>query len=264
MAEQNMGQLPLLPLVARSYAFVLTGLRPLLAATWPWIGVVYIAGRAATGVSSGLTVEDEVPSALWILIVTNLVASSAVSVLCHRIIILGEWPAGLHSVHFGRREFHYLLALLGVGFCVTCIMLLLTGLLRAVGLDSRGGIIGASAVVLASLTSLVLYARVSLAFPDLAVSGKRLPWHVWRASRGQTARIILGMALSGMPSVLIAQQIIVIVAILQVKDLTSLAILVDIFGLIVTFIAIMSSAAFLSFTYQWLVLGSARSFLSKK
>ena len=262
MAEQNMGQLPLLPLVARSYAFVLTGLRPLLAATWPWIGVVYIAGRAATGVSSGLTVADEVPSALWILLVTNLVASSAVSVLCHRIIILGEWPAGLRSVHFGRREFHYLLALLGVGFAVACIMLVLTGVTRAVGLES--GIIGASAVVFASLTSLVLYARVSLAFPSLAVSGKRLPWHVWRASRGQTARIILGMALSGMPSVLIAQQLIVIVAILQIKGIISIAILVDIFGLIVTFIAIMSSAAFLSFTYQWLVLGSSWSSIGKK
>ncbi|VBB69124.1 hypothetical protein RIEGSTA812A_PEG_597 [invertebrate metagenome] len=258
MAEQSMGQLPLLPLVARSYAFVLMGLRPLLAATWPWIGVVYIAGRAATGVSSGLTVEDAVPSALWIMIVTNLVASSAVSVLCHRMIILGEWPLGLRSVHFGRREFHYLLALLGVGFTVACIMLLFTALLRATGLDSRGGI-SVSAVVIASITSLVLYARVSLAFPDLAVSEKRVPWHVWRASRGQTARIILGMALSGMPSVLIVQQMVVIVAILQVKGLTGIAILVDILGLIVTFVAIMSSAAFLSFAYQLLVLGSARS-----
>ncbi|KAF0138361.1 MAG: hypothetical protein FD153_1366, partial [Rhodospirillaceae bacterium] len=199
---------------------------------------------------SEAAVEGGLSSGLWISIITNLVASTAVSVLCHRIIILGEWPAGLRSVHFGRREIYYLLALLGFSFIVVLMMSLFAGLIRVAGLESGG--FGASVVVIAALA---LYARVSLAFPDLAVTEGRVPWHVWHASHGQTIRIIMGVALAGLPPALVVQQLVVGAAILHGQGMVEIAAAIDFLGLFVTFLAMMSSAAFLSFVYKLLILG---------
>lgn len=261
MARQNVGQqIPVLSLVARSYVFIFTGLRPLIAATWPWMSVVYVAKQAAD-VSNSMAGNNNLSFGLWISIVANLVASSAVSVLCHRVIILSEWPLGIRSVHFGRRELRYLLALLGFSLVTTLIMILFAVLNYATGLSNAGT---STSMAVAVIIILILYGRASLGFPDLAVADGRLPWHVWRASSGHTARIILGAALSGVPLALVVQQLAMVTVLLQEKGLVSVAMFVEVVSLIITFLAIMSSAAFLSFAYQLLVLGSFKYFSQEK
>lgn len=247
------GQIPVLSLVARSYVFVLTGLRPLMAVAWPWAGVVYVAGWAAD-VSGRTTMEGEPSHGLWISLMANLVANSAVSVLCHRSIILGEQPAGLRSLSFARREVHYLLALLGLGLAIVLAFVLSAGLMHIVGLDGES--VGLVVIVVAALA---LYARLCLILPDLAVAEGRLPWHVWRASRGQTARIIVGVALSGLPLTLVVLQLALAARVLHVKGLVGTALLVELLALAVSFLIMMIGAAFLSFVYKILVLDPSLS-----
>lgn len=252
------GQLQLLvfPLVAKSYMFTFSGLRPLLGATWPWMGVVYITKQVAeiSGNSGSISSLDLL--SFWIAIIANLVASSAVSVLCHRIIILSEQPLGVRSLHFGYREIRYVLALLGFSLLTILLVTFFTTLSYLIGLKTIGVNFGTA---IAIIIILVLYGRLSLAFPDLAVADGRLPWHIWHISHGHVLRIILGATLSGVPLALAVQQLITAASFLQEEGLVSIAMLVEFLSLVVTFLAIMSSAAFLSFTYKVLILGNLTS-----
>ena len=244
------GQIPVLSLVVRSYLFVLMEMRPLMAVVWPWAGVVYVAGWAAD-ISGRVTMEGEPLHGLWVSLIVNLVANSAVSVLCHRSIVLGEKPAGLRSLSFARREMYYLLALLGLGLAIALVFVLSASLMQIVGLE--GGSVGMGVIVVAALA---LYARLCLILPDLAVAEGRLPWHVWRASHGQTARIIVGIGLSGLPLTLVVLQLAMASRILHVKGLLGTALFVELLALAVSFLIMMVSAAFLSFVYKMLMLDS--------
>lgn len=246
-------RIPVFSLVARSYVFTLMGAKPLAAATWPWISLSYIVSwlSKTTGL---MPVSGELPFGVWISLLTNLVASSAVSVLCHRAIILGQWPSGLRSLHFGQRETYYLLALLGFGFIIASTTIVFTILTNILNLKGNW-----STLILIFIV-MVLYARMSMLLPDLSVSEQRLPWwHIWHITYGQTARITLGIVISSAPLALVAQQLTVVETFLQPHSSVWTTILFEFLGATITFLAMVNSAAFLAFAYKAILLTSCKA-----
>lgn len=236
--------LPVRDLVGRTYQDVIVNREGLVRIGLPWlIGpfVLDVLGTAIEGVVVSLIAD-----------LASLVGLSAIAVAWHRHVILGEPLVGPFAPVNGRVARYLLLGLL-ISLLAAVPGIVIVSATGAIGLlGEEAGFAQALILGAAFIAAVIVFARLQLVFPGVAIgdpAGLKGSWHM---TRGNGGRLLAGILLTILPVIgaVILTQIIgaAFNAMGAAKAGAFLALLAASVG---GWLQAPLVAAFLSFSYLW-------------
>lgn len=128
-----------------------------------------------------------------------LVGFSAIALSFHRFILLGEPLAG-PMAPLTLRVIRYLLTGVLVSILAAIPGALLIGVTGLLGLQGEGNLVGIAVTGVALALAFVVFARLQVAFPAIAVGDRAIGLQgSWALTRGNGMRLLSGMLLSILP-----------------------------------------------------------------
>lgn len=183
--------LPVRELVTRTYQDVIANRDGLVRIGLPWLVgpfVLDVLGTAIEGVVVSLVAS-----------LASLVGFSAIAVAWHRHVILGEPLAGRMAPVNGT-VLRYLLMGVLVSLVVTIPGVAVVAVGGALGFIGEGQSAGATLIVMAGLlAAVVIFARLQLAFPGIAIGDPAGLKGSWALTRGNGGRLFAGILLTILP-----------------------------------------------------------------
>ncbi|HMR29762.1 MAG TPA: hypothetical protein PKA13_02515 [Geminicoccaceae bacterium] len=194
--------LPARELVARTYQDVIANRDGLVRIGLPWLVgpfVLNVLGTAIEGVVVSLIAD-----------LASFVGLSAIAVAWHRHVILGEPLSGpIASVN--GRVLRYLLLGVLVSLLAVIPGILIVSAASTVGLvDGEGSLLSVLALAAAFFAAVMVFARLQLVFPGVAIGDPAGLRGSWQMTRGNGGRLLAGLLLTILPvigAVLLAQLI---------------------------------------------------------
>ena len=194
--------LPARELVGRTYQDVIANRDGLVRIGLPWlIGpfVLDVLGTAIEGVVVSLIAN-----------LASFVGLSAIAVAWHRHVILGEPLAGPFAPVNGRVGRYLLLGVLVSLLASLPGILIVTVAGAFADAGQPGGFLTALALAAAFFAAVMVFARLQLVFPSIAIGDPAGLRGSWEMTRGNGGRLLAGLLLTIMPvigAVLLAQLI---------------------------------------------------------
>lgn len=261
-----MGKLPVLATVARSYGFARGNLPAigLLARRWAiaaaiafalsWLLVRQAFQADAEPGFEPATLNDRVAAMTSLSVLIALVATYVIVVRWHRILIQGLSPAETqrHALSGGMLYFARGFLLGGIGLIIGIAGLFPAALMRGLALpeEAKPIVVGLS-FGSAAVAALLVVSRLSLVLPAGAVGDFAMTFRrSWILTRGNSWRIFLGSLLASGPAIAVNLALNGLLEQTTRGPNDAVALTIGIaFSIILTVIAAVIQASFLSYTY---------------
>jgi hypothetical protein len=236
--------LPVRELVTRTYQDVVVNREGLVRIGLPWLIGPFVLNVLATAIEGfviGLIAD-----------IASLVGLSAIAVAWHRHVILGEPLVGPMAPVNGKVGRYLLLGLMVSLMAAVPGVVIVSVVGAAGGLGEDRGLLSGLAIGAAFLAAVIVFARLQLVFPGVAIGDPAGLKGSWALTRGNGGRLLAGILLTILPvlcAVLLTQ--IIGAAFNGLGASKAGAFLALVAGSVGGWLQAPLVAAFLSFSYLW-------------